>query len=182
MRLQDIAWSYAGYARTYFNKIIYEIRRILFTKMNFETLSAKWWSFCFSFSSLVTMLCSFADPDNPIMEAPSPHRQNCLVGYTPYQYGCFRLLSTTQKSWEEMRDECRSHSTDTIKSDLVSIHSSAEDATLHIRVMQYGGRAWVGFKENEVYFEQSKIMFGFLAHFGKTIFQIDIALAIIFYF
>ena len=136
-----------------------------FTKMPFKMSSDKWWSFCLSFSAFVTMPCSFADPDNPIMEHPSPPRRNCLVGYTPYQYGCFRLLSTMQKSWEEMRDECRSHSTVTIKSDLVSIHSSAEDATLHIRVMQYGGRAWIGFKENEVYFIQSKIKFRFLAQF-----------------
>ena len=50
-----------------------------------------------------------------------------------------------------MREECKSHSTDTIKSDLASIHSDAEDAILHIKVMQYGRRAWIGFKENKVH-------------------------------
>ena len=88
------------------------------------------------------------DPENPIIEPPSPPQRNCLEGYTPYHYGCYRLLSNTQKPWEEMRDECRSHSTGTIKSDLASIHSEAEDATLHIKVMQSGGRAWIGFKES----------------------------------
>ena len=50
-----------------------------------------------------------------------------------------------------MKEECRSHSTDTIKSDLASIHSEAEDAIFHIKLMQYGRRAWIGFKENKVH-------------------------------
>ena len=111
---------------------------------------AKWLLLWLALSEL-KISCSFPDPDNPIMEPPPPPQQECLEGYTPYPYGCYRLLSTTQKSWDEMRDECRSHSKDTIKSDLVSIHSSAEDATLHISVMQIGVRAWIGLMENEVY-------------------------------
>ena len=109
------------------------------------------------------MQCSFPDPDNPITEPPPPPKQNCLPNYIPYQYGCYRLLRDTKMTWEEMRDECRSHSTETIKSDLVSIHSSAEDATLHIIVMQLGERAWIGFKRNEV-FICIQIMLEFLTH------------------
>ena len=99
----------------------------------------------------MTMWQPFPDPGNPITEPPPSPEQNCLDGYSPYKYGCYRLLSDTHKSWAEMRDECRSHSTDTIRSDLVSIHSSAEDATLHIKVMQSGERAWIGLKENKVH-------------------------------
>ena len=93
---------------------------------------------------------SFPDPYHPITDPPPPPKQTCLKGYTPYLSGCYRLLSNNRKSWQEMRDECRSHSTGSIKSDLASIHSSAEDATLHIITMQYEERAWIGFKENEV--------------------------------
>ena len=96
-------------------------------------------------------LCSILDPYDPIMDPPpSPHK-NCLEGYTPYYNSCYRILSNTRKSWAEMRDECRSHSTDTIKSDLVSIHSSAEDATLHIKVIQFGASVWIGLNRNKVY-------------------------------
>ena len=113
------------------------------------------------------MQCSFPDPDNPITEPPPPPKRNCLPDYTPYQYGCYRLLRDTKMTWEEMRDECRSHSTDTIKTDLVSIHCSAEDATLHIAVMQSEERVWIGFQRNGVIIS-TQLMFGFSTHLWQN--------------
>ena len=99
----------------------------------------------------ITKSSSILDPYHPDTDPPPPLEKNCLEGYTPYNHGCYRMISNTRKSWAEMRDECRSHSKGSFKSDLVSIHSSAEDAALHIRVMQFGASVWIGLKRNEVH-------------------------------
>ena len=127
----------------------------LFMTIRLEMSPVKSLSLSFGLNDLIAKPCCFPDSNNPITEPPPPPQQSCLEGYIPYQYGCYRVLHNTEKSWSDMRDECRSHSTYTIKSDLVSIHTSAEDATLHLKVMQSGRKAWIGLKETEVNVLQS---------------------------
>lgn len=89
---------------------------------------------------LLVQLC-LSDGNNP---TPPPAQVSCPDGFTPYWYECFKLHQN-RIEWAQANEECESQLTT-----LPSIHTFAENAVLHLMVMETGVPVWLGLYKSEV--------------------------------
>lgn len=90
--------------------------------------------------------CLFATEAGNVVSTPASTTTNtCPSGFTPYWYGCYKLITSTH-TWKDAHSECTK-----LSADLVSIHSATENAAIFAKIASSSGdRIWIGLNDIEV--------------------------------
>ena len=81
-----------------------------------------------------------ADSDNPINNPPATTPHTCQSGWTPYLYGCYKLVSEL-KTFDNASAHCQMEG-----GELMSVHSEAENSAAQVFARD-SLPIWIGFRQ-----------------------------------